>query len=252
MSLQEPVLRAAGLAFRLTLAPRFPDVRGLLTDVLLEVLHAGEEEGESDIDWFWDSGSGSSSPAVFAWDETRRLNISLAPRRLDILSEAPDVQALNSTARHILGPCLDILGLSEAIGCSATATWTLAAEQAADAEQALEEWVFQSSLRKTFEPLGGRPDDLVFEATFAGGGDVATSFRAEPVTDEQASEGPFFLSEFEVDEFPPGALLVQVERHQNSSGSADDAVERAERHLDKVLDQTDRLLATLEARDDAR
>lgn len=243
MALQEPVLRAVGLAFRLAVAPRFPDVRGSLTDVFIDFTGSRE-------DWFWDSSSGGP-PLVSAWDDERRLFLVIGPQRLDVVSEAPDVDVAAEAATQVVGPCLDLLGLSEAAACAASATWTLAAEKSADAEQALEDWIFHPELRSNLGALGGRPDDLSFEASFASDGEVFTDITAEPVTDEEASDGPFFLSDMDVDEFPPGALIVRVERRQDQAVPSAECVGRSAAQLNKLLELSERLLATVGARDDA-
>ncbi len=243
MPLQEPVLRAVSFAFGWDLPPRFPDMRGTLTDILRGALDVKK-------DWSWDSGP--DGPMVFAWNDEARLHALATPQGLDLVSEKPEAGKLAETAAASLADCLSTLHLDQVQRCAAAAAWTLAAEQPQEASQGLEAWLGGAALRRKLESLGGRPDDLIFSFRFGPNDGVVTTLRAEPVTDKQAANGPFFLSEMDPSEFAPASLYVHVERSHDGDFSPAEALERAGRHLEHVYSQGNKLLATVNSDDSSR
>lgn len=235
MPVQEPVLRAVNLRFGWGSPPRFVDVRGALTELLRQAT-------ESPDDWTWDEGL--TGPVVAAWNDKQRLHLLASPEGLSLVSELPDATALEGAAARTVGPCLDLLEVRELDHCGAGATWTLAAADARDAEAALEGWLFRSDFRTRLEPVGGRPDDLVVTMVFGAEREVSSILRAEPVTDEEAVD-IFFLSEMERSEFPPAALLADFQRRHEHGFGAADGTARAVKHLDQLVTQAEKFLATV-------
>lgn len=238
---QEPVLRHAHFDFGWPLSPRFPDVRGALTDVLRAATGSRDE-------WSWDSSQ--SGPAVVAWNEDARLHLIVTGHGMDIVTDVPDIPRLMAVANEVLAASLEILAIERLSHCGAGATWTLAAADSKDAEAALERWLFGDSFRSRLEPLGGRPDDINLRLRFENNADVYTTLGAEPVTDEQAAFGPYFPSDLDPSDFPPGALLVNINRRHEAAFEVPHGIERAEHHLDQLLAQAQKLLASVDARDD--
>lgn len=238
VALQEPVLRAAHFSFEWSVAPRFPDVRGAITEVLRSA------SGDSN-DWFWDSDSESGSVIVVS-NEDERLHLFARPRGVDVISEKPDLEALSGTAAACLDQCLRLLNVHEVSAARAGATWLLAAADSRQAEATLEKWLFDAHLRTTLDPFGGRPDDLVVMLRFDTESGVTTFLRAEPVTDEEAAASPYFLSDLDSADFPPAGLIVDMSRQHGDTFDATQALERAGRHLGQLRAQGERLLATVE------
>jgi len=241
VALQEPVLRSVGLGFRWALGPRYADVRGELTEILAAATDAADN-------WAWDVFDGD--PSILVWNEDRRLHVIVQPRGLDIVSEHPDIDAVVAVASEVLAGCLDALNLKVVTRVSSSAKWTLAAGAAADVEKALEDWLLSPRLRTTLGPIGGRPDDLILSGRFEADNGVVTMFKTEPVTDEQAVGGGFFISDMEASEFPPASLLVDLERQHTDEFDSADGTKRSEGVLQQVLSQGSKLLATVGARDD--
>lgn len=241
MALQEPVLRGVNLSFGWEQSPLFSDVRGALTKVLVAATEAGER-------WIWDRMDGE--PVVMASNDERHLFTFLHPEGLEITSEHPDTDAVTAVAGSSVERCLDRMEIGELRRVGVGACWTLAAEQADQAEAALEEWLFSSRLRTTLGALGGRPDDLIVSARFEADNGVVTTLRTEPLTDEQAANGPFFISDMEASEFPPAMLFVRVEREHEARFGPAEGVERSTRVLQQVLGQGNKLIATLGGEDD--
>ncbi len=241
MDLQEPVLRGVSLSFGWEHSPLFSDVRGALTKVLVAATEAGER-------WVWDRMDGE--PVVMASNDERRLFTFLHPEGLEITSEHPDTDAVAAVAGSSVERCLDRLEIAELRRVGVGAYWTLAAGKANQAGAALEGWLFSPRLRTTLGALGGRPDDLIVSARFEADNGVATTLRTEPLTDEQATNGPFFISDMEASEFPPALLLVRVDREHEASFGPAEGVERSSHVLHQVLSQGNKLIATLGREDD--
>jgi len=234
---QEPVLRNVYYEFGWLRAPRFPDVRGAITDVLRAATDSPE-------DWTWDSGADGAY--VLSWNAENRLHLLASAEGLSIISEHPDQRALALSGEATLAACTDLLNVKTLSHCSAGAMWTLAAKDSRDAEAALEAWLFASEFRTRLSVLGGRPDDLIVSVRFENDTGVVTMLKAEPVTDEQAANGPFFISEMEVAEFPPAALLVSLDRrHRQEDFAASAGLARSSRHLEQILAHAEKLLATV-------
>jgi hypothetical protein len=242
VALQEPVLRAASVRFAWAHAHLFPDVRGALTEVLVATTGAGDN-------WAWDTIAGA--PAVMASNEERRVHGLISTDSLDLVDEHPDTDALSAAAATCVERSLSLLHVTELEAVGASAIWTLAASGTTDAEAALEDWLFSPRLRTTLGPLGGRPDDLVLTARFEADNGVATTFRTEPLTDEQAAAGPWFLSDMEPSEFSPASLYVQADREHRSKSAPSDGPDRAMRVLQQLRAQTEKLLATVGSTDDS-
>lgn len=240
VALQEPVLRAARLSFEWDLSPRFPEVRGAITEILRDATGSSQE-------WVWDSDE-EVGPTVAAWNEKNQLFLIAGTRRLDCITESPDTPSIRDAAANSVQGCLAALNLDHLTGTMGAGTWMLAAEDSRQATEALEAWLFNESLRTTLQPLGGRPDDLIVSIRFDTGGDVTTSLRTEPLTDTQAAASPYFLSDAEPTDFPPASVIVEVERRQAEDCDPPQALSRAERHLEQVLAETERLLATVEVK----
>jgi hypothetical protein len=243
VSLQEPVLRAVTVSVEWPLPPRLPDVRGSLTDVLREALGVDE-------DWYWDSDSDGLT--VVVWHEEERLHTIISGKGIIVVSERPDAERALKAATSIVAPCMELLALGKASACAAGATWTLAAQDAVEAEAALEGWLASPMLRERLNPLGGRPDDLIISVRYVGDGDVSTFFRVEPVTDSQAVGGGFFLSsDVEESEFAPSSLLAATDRREGREATPDEALNRLSRHLDHVVNNTTKALASVGGADES-
>lgn len=237
VSLQEPVLRGVGLRFRWTMPPRYSEVRGTLAEILMAAVETAD-------DWYWDFREADST--VYVSNQDARMHARLSPRELKLGNEIPDTDALKAAAHRCLKPCLDTLNrqtLTE-VGCAAV--WMMAAESTATVESELEGWLFRPSFRKTMAPLGGQPDDLTIYASFGSDGDVASSINIEPITDEQASKGNYFESNFMASEFPPAALVTVIQRWQDGQITPDQGVDRAAELLAEMLPVGRELLATIQ------
>jgi hypothetical protein len=221
-------------------APRFMDVRGAITE--LAVAAIGHDE------WRWDNISGD--PVVVVWSEDTRLNVVVSPTGIDIASEQPDTEGVVAVAAMCVAPCLALMNVEEVSEVGGFASWTLAAADADRVESALEGWLFGPSLRTTLGALGGRPDDLILSVRFETDSGVVTILRTEPLTDEQAANGPYFFSDMKSSEFPPASLFARIDRDHRSTFPRAQAAERSQRLLNQVLVQGDKLLATVEGTDD--
>jgi hypothetical protein len=241
VSLQEPVLRSIALRFGWTLPPRYPEVRGLLTEILVAAV-------ETVDDWFWDATDAESS--VFAWNEEERMHATVEPMALELVNELPNVEALNEVAQRCLGPCLDTLNLPAVTNVGCAATWMMAAESTSKVEKELETWLCSPSFRTRMAPFGSQPDDLTIYARFESDGGVGTSIKTEPVTDEQAAEGGFFLSRLTPSEFPPAALVTSIQRWQDVGLASDQGTDRAAELLEQLLPLGFKLLATIDESDE--
>jgi hypothetical protein len=237
VSLQEPVLRGVGLRFGWTPAPpRYPDVRGILTEILVAAV------GTVD-DWSWDYKEADST--VFAWNEETRMHATLRPRALEIVNELPNLEALKNAAQQCLEPCLQALNLQAVTEVGCAASWMMAAESTSHVEEELETWLCSPSFRTKMALLGSRPDDLTIYACYGSEREVTTSIKIEPVTDEQAAEGGFFLSDLAPSEFPPAALLATLDRWQKIQLVSDLGVDQAAESLEQILSLGPHLLATI-------
>ena len=242
VAVQEPVLRVVQINVGWEMPPRFPDVRGELTDAFREIT---EDSGS----WFWDSNSPAGM--VFASNEEKQLYLLATPDGLDIVSEAPDVGTVISAADVVISDCMRILNLKSLRHAAGGAAWTLAAEDTKGAEAALESWLFMPQMRTRLGALGGRPSDIILTLRFDTETGVTTTLKTEPLTDEQAAEGPYFLSEdLDASEFPPAVLYVSVNRSQAGDFSAGDAATRGRRYLQQILKHGAELFANVDNRDD--
>lgn len=237
VSLQEPVLRGVGLRFRWTRPPRYPEVRGALTEILMAAVETAD-------DWYWDYKEADST--VYVSNQDARMHATLSPRELKLQNEIPNAEALNAAAHRCLKPCLDTLNRQTLIEVGCAAVWMMAAESTATVESELEGWLFRPSFRRTMAPLGGQPDDLTMYASFGSDGEVASSIRTEPLTDEQAANGNYFESDFVASDFPPTALVTVIQRWQDAQITPDQGVDRAAELLAEMLPVGRELLATIQ------
>jgi hypothetical protein len=203
---------------------------------------------QDDASWAWDADQ--DGPIVTAWNEEQRLYFLVASKRLKIVTELPEPSSLELAARTVLPDFLTTLHLDKLEGCGAGGTWTLAAPDSHAAAEGFERWLFSARLRSKLEALGGRPDDLILSLRFDNADEVTTYLRAEPATDRYAAEGPFFVTG-QVEDYPPASLIASIDRDQQSPLSGEAALDRARHHLEQVLNQAERALATVGFLDDA-
>lgn len=228
VELQEPSLRVLVVHFSWPNAPRFPDTRGALTDVLRGVT------GSAD-DWMWDG------PLVATWQDERQLHLIATSTGLDIVSEAPEDPV--SIAQGVLPAVMEILNLDQC-ACGAAAVWLLAAPDLREASAALEARLAHSDLRTVLEPIGGRPSRFAVDLTFEDQ-DLRTQLEIKPVDAEYLSDGPEFLSELEVADLPPAAGFFRLRRERTERETTKDALDQVKRLLDGVQQAGTKIAATL-------
>lgn len=229
MQLQEPVLKGLICSFSWPLAPRFPDVRGAVTEVLIAAVKAGD-------DWIWDS----SRPLVAAWSEERALHVVATGRGLDVISERPEDPV--PIARTLLEDCLRLVNYTKVSGVECQALWMLASPTLNDASTSLEAHFGRPDLRTILEPFGGKPQRLHFAATYEN--DVGkTDVEFEPATAEELADQLY--SEPELSELPPASVLARVRRDAPREASAEEALDYADRTLASLQRAGEKLLSTL-------
>lgn len=237
MELQEPVLHSVSLSVGWRIPPRFPDVRGEITDLLLETT------GDPDR-WMW-RGDSDSRPYVTSWSDEDRIFLIAATEGLDIYLDRPDVETVEAALSGLVDPCLQILNLDSLDGYGSGAIWLLAAEDRASAEKGFEQWLFDGQFRNKLEAVGGRPDELELDLVFGRGSDTRTLLSAEVFSDESLAEDGPFLSEFEATDFPPGALVVDLKRQHDGEFDSAKGVADAIDQLRQLVDHGETLLATV-------
>jgi hypothetical protein len=233
VEIQEPTLRALVLHYSWDLAPRFPDVRGAVTDIFRAATGSPE-------DWTWDTGS---RPMVAAWSGERRLHMMMMGTGMDVVSERPEDPL--PSVRTVLPACLHALNLVKPDECSAAAMWLLPAPTIEDASAGIESTFGAGNLRHILEPLGGRPSALELTAEFQDKDGRAT-FRAKPASAEELVDaGEYFLSDIESTELPPAAIVARIHRVRNAPDGIDSIFDVSAQLLTSVQQAGDKLLARL-------
>lgn len=233
MSLQEPVLRAAVVEFFWPDAPRFPDVRGQL----IERMRAVTEDDEA---WHGDQ------KMVGTWNDERRLHLIVSGGGVTVVSEDPERIDLIDVAAAILAGVMHELNVAEVTTIRTACTWLLAAESREAAAASIERRLGAGDLRDSFAPLGGRPDDLVLTYYFNSRAETQTSLRIVSMEREEFADSGDFITDFEEDELPPAAALIEARRrHRGHVPNPATALENAARHVESIRGAGERFIATL-------
>jgi hypothetical protein len=234
VSLQESVLRAVHAEFSWPLAPRFPDVRGAVTEKMRQVTQCPD-------DWVWDA----DPPLALAWDEQRRLHLAVGGSFVEIIAEDVEAVDLVPAARRLVPEVADLLGVTTVTAVEVTLIWLTASEDRSTAAAELESKVLVAGARDLFEPLGGRPDHVEVAAEFGAGAPTVSRLDVRSLSAEEMMETPEFLSPFAREDLPPAALRVRLHRRQRGDLAVAESLDRMDYHLDAAVAAGRRFLGTL-------
>lgn len=234
VSLQEPVLRAVHAEFGWSLAPRFPDMRGQITELM--TMHTRAPDA-----WVWDA----DPPLVLAWNEERHLHLAAGGSFFEVVAEDANGPDAASAAHGLLSQIASVQNVSSLKAVEVTFVWLLAGEDRAGVAAELEERALIAGAREVFGPFGGRPDHVEIAAEF--GADALTTTRVDlrSLNDTDMAEGPEFLADFSLGDLPPAALRFRLHRRQVGDFSVAEALERLDRHLEGARNAGERFLGNL-------
>lgn len=217
MELQEPTLRALVAVFSWPNAPRYPDSRGAITELLQTRIRDADA-------WTWEG------PIVGAWDDDERLHLLATNTGLDIVSEKPVDPSPHAIA--IVPGLGEIINVTECTP-GAVATWLLAAPDLGAASQALEASLASSDLPHVLEPLGGRPSRVHMEMRYETE-NVKTKLEVRPFEADDLVSETEFLSDLDTAELPPAGVIVRIQRSRLTPVPIDEAAGEAQRILEAI------------------
>lgn len=198
MEIQESVLRNIHAILGWPAAPRYADVRGELTEQLMEL--AGPES-----DWNWDGA------LTLVVNEATRIDLALTPTELIIATEAPTMELGDLPAR-VATLLLERMHIEAVRLIGAGSVW-LAPVAAIDE---LNSWLASQlgTLGKpgVYDAFGGKPSAFTLKAKVEGD-ELSYDVELKPITASEAAAADDFMSDEEGD-FPPAALYLEVARSQ--------------------------------------
>lgn len=209
------------------------DVRGALTDAVRAFLEAPR-------DWSWEP-----TPAIVAWNESRRITVVLGDDHLSMAFDEPTTEDVVANVQNVLDLVIRELAIVRFDGVSVYAIWLLAAETRGSAADSLQASLAAENIRTLLEPFGGRADDASFWFEFATAGKTQTSVRAMALSSEEIQESSDFASSFSENELPPAAAMVKVQRQHSADLPSSDVIPAVDRHLGQIQQNGSAFIARL-------